>query len=207
MATESTTAQGQVQSDSLSRVAIALLKGVVYAESDPALWQDLVALQARVREYMAVLGLVLQLDEAEGHAFLRTRIADEEKELPRLVARRPLSFPVSLILALLRKRLAETDTGGGDTRLIMSRDEIVELVQVFVRSGSNEAKVVDQVTTHLKKIEDLGFIRPLRGQDHVYEVRRLLKSFVDAQWLSDFDKRLAAYRGQSGAETDKDDAS
>jgi hypothetical protein len=26
------------------------------------------------------------------------------------------------------------------------------------------------------------------------EVRRILKAFVDAQWLAEFDQRLAAYR-------------
>jgi hypothetical protein len=32
-----------------------------------------------------------------------------------------------------------------------------------------------------------------------YEVRRILKAFVDAQWLADFDARLAAYQGQLAA--------
>ena len=72
------------------------------------------AAPARVRDYVTVLGLDLVLDEAEGYAFLRSRPnldGDPETSLPRLVARRPLSFPVSLLLALLRKKLAEA-TGG-----------------------------------------------------------------------------------------------
>src|SRR5438105_10155778 len=32
----------------------------------------------------------------------------------------------------------------------------------------------------------------------VFEVRRILKAFVDAQWLADFDGRLAAYQMQLG---------
>jgi hypothetical protein len=28
----------------------------------------------------------------------------------------------------------------------------------------------------------------------MYEVRRILKAFVDAQWLAEFDTRLAAYQ-------------
>lgn len=42
-------------------------------------------------------------------------------------ARRPLSFAVSLLLALLRKKLAEFDAAGGDTRLILSREQVIEL--------------------------------------------------------------------------------
>jgi hypothetical protein len=28
----------------------------------------------------------------------------------------------------------------------------------------------------------------------MFEVRRILKAFVDAQWLTEFDQRLAVYR-------------
>ena len=181
-------------SPSLSALVIGLMKGVLYQESDGELWQSLLQLQARVRDYVAVLGLELVLDEAEGYAFLRSRRVEEgDPELPRLVARRPLSFPVSLLLALLRKKLAEFDAGGGDTRLILSRDEIIELIRVFLPEGSNEARLIDQIDAHLNKIADLGFIRRLRGQEHVIEVRRILKAFVDAQWLAEFEARLAAY--------------
>jgi len=181
-------------SPSLSALVIGLMKGVLYQESDGELWQSLLQLQARVRDYVAVLGLELVLDEAEGYAFLRSRRVEEgDPELPRLVARRPLSFPVSLLLALLRKKLAEFDAGGGDTRLILSRDEIIELIRVFLPEGSNEARLIDQIDAHINKIADLGFIRRLRGQEHVIEVRRILKAFVDAQWLAEFEARLAAY--------------
>jgi hypothetical protein len=60
--------------------------------------------------------------------------------------------------------------------------------------GSNDARIIDQVDTHLNKTVELGFVRPLRGQENMFEVRRILKAFVDAQWLSEFDERLATYR-------------
>jgi hypothetical protein len=121
---------------------------------------------------------------------------DPAAALPRLVARRPLSFAVSLLLALLRKKLAEFDAAGGDTRLILSREQVAELLRVFMPEGSNEARLIDQVDTHLNRIVDLGFVRKLRGQDGMFEVQRILKAYVDAQWLGEFDLRLAAYRAQ-----------
>ena len=39
-------------------------------------------------------------------------------------------------------------------------------------------------------------VRRLRGQENMIEVQRILKAFVDAQWLAQFDERLAAYRAQ-----------
>lgn len=183
----------------LSSVVVPLLKGVLYQEDNPGLWGSLLNLQANVRDYVAVLGLDLMLDEAEGYAFLRSRQDEDEDNqaaMPRLVARRQLSYPVSLLLALLRKKLAEFDAGGGDTRLILSRDEVVELIRIFLPAGSNEVKLIDQVDATLNKIAELGFIRRLRGQGQMIEVRRIIKAFVDAQWLADFDERLAEYRQQ-----------
>jgi hypothetical protein len=185
----------------LSAVVVPLLKGVLYLEDSPGLWNSLLSLQARVRDYVAVLGLELMLDEAEGYAFLRSKPEEEEEnvsKLPRLVARRQLSFPVSLLLALLRKKLAEFDAGGGEIRLILSRDEVVEMIRVFLPAGSNETRLIDQIDAHLNKIIGLGFARRLRGQERMFEVRRILKAFVDAQWLAEFDRRLAEYQSQLG---------
>lgn len=191
-----TAAESSPSDHNLSELVVPLLKGVLYLEENPTQWNTLLDLQFRVRDYVAVLGLDLILDEAEGYAFLRST-PDEDPDSPkrpRLIARRQLSFPVSLLLALLRKKLAEFDAQGGDTRLILSRDEVVELIRVFLAEGTNEARLIDQVGTHLNKIADLGFVRRLRGQADMFEVRRILKAFVDAQWLAEFDQRLADYR-------------
>lgn len=190
----------------LSVLAVSLLKGAIYREGNEALWSSLLDLRPRVRDFVAVLGLDLVLDEAEGYAFLKSRPEPSDdaagSQFPRLVARRPLSFPVSLLLALLRKKLAEFDAGGGDTRLVLTRDEIVELVRVFLPDSSNEAKLIDQIEAHINKVVDLGFLRRLKPAigsptgPASYEVRRILKAFVDAQWLADFDARLGVYRAK-----------
>ena len=207
MQTTETSAQGDIQGQTLSRVVIPLLKGVLYREENSCQWEQLLQLQARVRDYIAVLDLELVLDESEGYAFLRARARDEDGEegndLPRLMARRPLSFPVSLLLALLRKKLAEFDASGGDSRLILSRDEIVELLRLFLPESSNEARLVDRIDAYLNKVVALGFLRRLKSsggtEPPLYEVCRILKAFVDAQWLNEFDRRLAAYQAELGA--------
>jgi hypothetical protein len=185
----------------LSPVLIALMKGITSRDDDPALWQALLELQARVREYVAVLGLELILDEAEGYAYLKQRAAAEgEPELAKLVARRQLGYPVSLMLALLRKKLAEFDAGSGESRLILSAEQIADLVRLFLADTANEAKLMDRVDSDIKKIVELGFLRKLRGSEDRFEVRRILKSFVDAQWLSEFDRRLAEYKAHISEE-------
>jgi hypothetical protein len=184
----------------LSLPVISLLKGVIYRENDEELWQQAMTLQSAIRDYVAVLGLELILDEAEGFAWLRGRESPEgETPLPRLMTRRQLPYLVSLLLALLRKKLAETDSSGDSQRLILSRDELVDMVRVFLPAGGNEAKLSDQVMAAANRAEELGFIRRLRNQEQLFEVRRILKAFVDAQWLAEFDARLEGYRGHARA--------
>ena len=180
---------------SLSAVLVSLYRGVLYQDQKPELWQLLLKLENRVRDHAAQLGLELLVDAAEGHAYLRQRAPSEgEPELPRLVQRRQLGYAVSLLMALLRKKLAEHDASGGEARLILSRDQIVDIMRVFVADSSNEAKVVDRIDTDINRVVELGFLRPLRGQEHQFELRRILKTFVDAQWLSEFTQRLSEYR-------------
>jgi Domain of unknown function (DUF4194) len=180
----------------LSQAVKQLMKGVVYRDTHEKAWRHLLSLQSQVRDYVAVLGLLVVIDEAEGYAFLRQRPADDPDEanpLPRLIPRRSLSFHVSLLLALLRKKLAEFDAHGGDSRLMLSRDQITEMIRVFLPPTSNEARLTDQIDAHINKAVDYGFLRQAKNTEQVYEVRRILKAFVDAQWLADFDDKLAEY--------------
>ncbi|MEW7980855.1 MAG: DUF4194 domain-containing protein [gamma proteobacterium symbiont of Phacoides pectinatus] len=179
----------------LGPVLIQLFKGVLYRERHELLWQALLELQGAVRDYISVIGLELLLDESEGYAVLRQRDgADEEGALPRLVQRRALSYPVSLLCVLLRKRLVEQDASGGETRVIVTRQQIIEMMRLFLPEMGNEAKQMDHIGRHISKVVEYGFLSPLRGQDGEYEIRRILKALVDADWLADLDSRLEAYR-------------
>lgn len=177
----------------LSIAVTQLMKGVVYRDVHETPWRHLLALQPQVRDYVAVIGLVVVIDEAEGYAFLRSRPDEgdgDQQRVPRLVARRQLSLQLSLLLALLRKRLAEFDAKAADTRLVITRDQVVDMVTVFMPASKSDARLVDQIDANIAKAVELGFLRWIGDS---LEVRRILKAFVDAQWLADFDARLAAY--------------
>jgi len=177
----------------LSLAVTSLMKGPVYRDQHEKVWRHVVKLRARVSDHVAVMGLEVVLDDVEGYAFLRSRPDDGEDAPPRLIARRALSFPVSLLLALLRKRLAEFDADNAETRLVLTRDDMVEAMRMFIPAASTEARIVEQIDAHIGKVVELGFLRRLPGGDDTYEVRRILKAFVDAQWLSGFNDGLARY--------------
>lgn len=175
---------------------IRLMQGVVYRTADEDTWGTLERLGAGVKDHFATIGVDVVIDNTEGYAYLRSRPEEQgEEALPRLVRRRALTYNVSLLLVLLRKRLVEFETNGGEGRLVLSAEQIVEMLRLFQAESTNDARVVDQAETTIKKAAELGFLRPLRGQRDHWEVRRILKAYVDAQTLNDFAARLREYAG------------
>ena len=190
--------------DLLQHVAIRLLKGVIYKRDDEALWHALRRMDGEVRDHFRTVNLRLEVNEQEGHAYLRSRPGGEgerERSLPRLIPRQPLTYHVSLILGLLRKTLAEFDARSGDeTRLVMTSDEIFDLVRVFLPETANEPKQRRAFSGHLGQIRRLGFLRQLKisgpaGQ-RTFEVERILVEFVNTEWLAALNARLAAHAAE-----------
>jgi len=181
---------------------ILLMREVVYRDvpSHEAVWQALSRHRAAIADHFADIGVDVIVDETEGYAYLRTREPEEgEEPLPRLVRRRSLTYNVSLLLVLLRRRMVEFEASGEAGKLVLTRDQIIDLLRVFQASSTNEARIVEQADRTIAQVAELGFLRELRGQRGAWEVRRILKAYVDAQTLSDFSARLAAYAG--GAKT------
>ncbi|QDH74243.1 DUF4194 domain-containing protein [Brevundimonas sp. M20] len=193
--------------DPLSLVTVALFRGVTNRDDDLLLWQHLLNLQSRVRDYVRVLGLELVLDEGEGFAYLRQRDEDgETPTIPRLIPRRQLGFGVSLLLALLRKKLAEFDASSAEARLVLQPDEMVEMMRLFLPDTTNEARLRQRIEAHINRAVEMGFLRRMRGSEELYEVQRILKAFVDAQWLSDFNARLESYQRHASGLQEGDEA-
>ena len=130
-------------------------------------WNALINLQARVRDYVAVLGLELVLDEAEGYAFLRSR---PESRGRRRQSCRAWShgdrsrFRSVCCWRCCARKLAEFDASGGDTRLVLSRDEMVELMRVFLPESSNEAKLDRPDRNAAEQDRRTGLSAPLEGE-------------------------------------------
>lgn len=190
----------QVADQQLGKVVIPLLQGVIYQERQPLVWQQLLNQQTLVREYTLVLGLNLVIDEAEGYAYLCQQNDDEQQAevtegLPRLIPRRPLSYIMSVLCLLLRKKLLEHDTSeSGDNIAVLSRKQMIMQLRVYLPERHNEAKLTQQIDSTINKAVEIGFLRPLKELAHHYEVRRIVKAFVNAQWLQTLNEKLEEYQ-------------
>lgn len=179
---------------SISRAIIKLMSGVVYRETDDDTWTTAQRSLGPLRDHFAVIGVDVVVDDTEGYAYLKSRpVSDDEPPLPRLIHRRSLSYPLSLLLVLLRKRLMEFEAAEGTGRLVLSTDEIVGMLRIFQAESSNEARVTDQAEATIRKAVDLDFVAPVRGEPGQWEVRRILKAYVDAETLENFAAKLREY--------------
>lgn len=183
----------------LAQLAVRLLKGAVHRRDSEAVWRALLRAEEQVKEHFGVLNLDLVLNAGEEYAYLRSKpeTADGlEAKAPTLMTRRQLSYGVSLLLGLLRKRLAEFESTGHGTRLVLNRDEIIDLLSVYLPESGNEQKLRRRVMSHINSIVKLGYLRRMKSSSSrtqpAYEVERILKEFVNADWLAQLEAELAA---------------
>jgi hypothetical protein len=189
-----------LQHSKLSPVVIHLLKGILFRHENATLWQDLLDVENEVRDYISVLGLELQIDDSEGFAWFSQQTislddnADKEKALPRLVARRQLSYSISLLCVLLRKKLVEADATGDQIRIIVSRSELQNAMLVYMPTKNNEAQLNEQINTTINKVTELGFLRKLKADGENLEIQRIIIALVDADWATSLNEKLLIYK-------------
>ena len=177
----------------LSNACISLLKGIIIKENKEKIWDTILNYRNQIEDYFRQLGLTLKLYEEEGYCYLQQIEDDETDNLLKLVPKVPLSLHLSLLLVSLRKYMLES-TANGDEKIVISKEEIFIKMKNYLKETSNEIKQEKEITSYIKKVEDMKFIRKLKNSDNKYEILRLLASFVDAQWLDDLDKRIIEYK-------------
>jgi hypothetical protein len=175
---------------------VLLLRGLLYRKDSERAWAELVGNSyGSIGDYFETIGLEVYIDESEGYAYLRQKEPVEgEPPLPRLIPARELGYKVSLLLVLLRKRIADFDMQSESTRAVVGHDELAESLLLFLPQAYDEVKQRREVDAAIRKAEELGFLKKLRGDEDTFEIRRAIKGFVDGQWLADFDAMLEAYR-------------
>ncbi len=184
--------------------AVFLLRGVLYRDQESA-WAALIRYRGRLEEYFAVLGLRLLIDEAEGYAYLRQYQSEEAVEaglpddFPTLMSRRRLSYSLTLLLVLLRKRLLQFEMAGNETRLVLSDRDMVDMMRIYEDSlQTNERRREDLILKYIKRLTDYGFLLPLKAESNRYEVNRIIKAYLPIDELKTVADKLRAYAESKG---------
>ncbi len=169
-----------------SKILINLMKGIVYREDDVNIWNYLEDNESRVSDHFKIIGLQLIVDKSRGYAYLKQIIFNpEEEQLPRLIRKQPLSRQVSILIVVLRQIVIEKENSGSDDRIIVSFDDIADKYRAFYpNSNDDEKRFYTNLKSYLKKVVELDFIRELKSEEDNYEIKPIIVSFVDMEWLN-----------------------
>ena len=194
--TESSQLPTQPEPQPYAPVVIKLLQGVLY--SDDLHWDRLQSYLSQIEDYFGQIGLQVRNFETEGFAYLSQSEENSEtstEALPRLTARRRLSFKQTIFCVLLREQLRQSDASEATGRLILSIDRIRELLQPYLPESNNESRFRREVVRLVKQAEELGFLKRLASEEENYEVRPILKAKIDAEMLERLKQKLEEYDG------------
>lgn len=169
----------------LSIALATLLQGPVYSEDSPAVWASVNSLGSQLRDHLNALGMRLVVDATEQYAYLR---ADDELPdgMPRLVRRHSLSYSTTVLLILLRQQLTGVEADADTQRLIVTTEQIVEMMRLYHPSGTSDEKIATDIT----RLAELGYLKRMRSTEDTWEVRRIIKAIVTADWISEWGEKL-----------------
>lgn len=185
-----------------STTLINLLQGVVRKEDNAEIWNTIRSQQFRIDEYMEKIGLSLVIDDEGGFAFLKQR---DDDVLPHVVKKQPLTFRMSLFLALLRNEINEYDSGSGEGALVIREEEMVRRMKPYFPDVSDEVKFTNSIDRCFSKALEMKILVPVKDNEYEYEVQPVLRRFMDAEWLSEFNRQLDKYMEENGLTVKKEE--
>ncbi len=177
-------------------VCVKLLQGPVYRTGNKdSVWSVLQAWQSEIDKYFWTIGLHVFIDNADGYAFLEQReLGEEEESIPKLIQERPLTVQDSLLCVLFREALDQFDTSQNQSEnLILSTSEIKDRLDTFFPEKKDQTKVYRRLDESLNRLRDLSFIREIETTntfDRVFEIRRIIKAKINADFITDFRDKL-----------------
>jgi len=176
---------------SRSFVLARLLLEPIYRE-DESLWEALRGERDAIAHYFRQIGQEVVVDEAEGYAFLRQIEVEGGESVPRIGRRQSLGYTATLLLVCLREELARFDASAGDsTRLVLTRQQLRELVCQFVRETNNQIRDIRRIDTAIGRLEELAFLRAFGPPEaETFEVMRILKARFGPAELEEVRSRL-----------------
>lgn len=174
-----------------ARCAARLLRGVLH-EDETEHWQKLVLYKLQIIHWFEQVGLELVVDQRDGYAYLKQVELDDKGTTVGLIARRALSYEVTLLCVLLRKMYDEFETNDASSRhLYITRKLLRTELESFFKEKANRMKLVRELNRYIEEVLDLGFLKKLRSdsnnpEEDSFEVRPIIKARFDDDQLQLF---------------------
>lgn len=188
-----------------SIAAVHLLRGVVYAD-DERLWSNILGNQSQLEAYFAHLGLLIVVDEPEGFAYLK-QMADDElpagyEELPKLIRRSKLGYDATMLCILLREELRRFEEEEvHNERCVVETSVLFEQWKTLFPPQHDEVRQLRELSSALRKLDELGFIKKFSDEPESWEVRRIIKARLPAAELEALKVQLLGIVGKRRQES------
>ena len=158
------------------RLAITLLKGIVYKEDNIKIWESLVDNENELREYFSKINLELIIDKDFAY------LLDKNEEF-KLTRKTKLSFFASFLMILLREELLKE-------KEIITRDEIYQKFEIYINK-KDEKKLRSNIDTAINTLIKLTFLKEV--EKDVFKIMNSVESFCNVKFLDDINKKLDVY--------------
>ena len=177
-------------------VKVRLLQDAIYSD-DAELWATLLRYRSpQLENYFQEIGLQLVVHEEDGFAYLKQADQEDGVAIPRLFRRDKLTKGVAIVGVVLRERLLQFDEKVHDeNRLIVTKDEIIQMVAPFFPETNDEIKSDKRIEAAITKAEEMGLLRKMlagEGEER-YEVRRIIKARFPADTLKAIREQLETH--------------
>jgi hypothetical protein len=194
-----------------SPVAVRLLQGVVYHDDNLEIWEQLLENVSPLADYFAKLGLLLVVDEPDAMAYLRQldedEISPDSPPMPRLFRRTPLGYDATLLCVLLRDELRQYEEEDvQNERCVVSQSDLLPLWEAFFPNQPDAVRLNRTLTTALRKMEELKFVRPFEKDPPSWEIRRIIKARLPLADLERLRLSLASAVSKNIVEIEADES-
>ena len=100
----------------------------------------------------------------------------------------------SLLCILFREALDQFDTSQNQSEnLLLTTSEIKDRLDTFFPEKKDQTKVYANLEKSLNRLCELSFIKEIENSnsfDRTFEIRRIIKSKINADFISDFRDKL-----------------
>ena len=178
------------QSPSWGGVCVKLLQGPLYRSGvDDQNWKSLTTWLSEINAYFEKIGLIVLVNQSDGYAYLAQlddfksreamngfEIIDDEdmqkeigenEKIPRLIKKMPMTIELSMLCVLLREALDRAESEESDkSEVILKESEIKEMISPYLKSMSDQTKIMKRLDEYISQLLKLTFIREVNESEN-----------------------------------------
>ncbi len=183
-----------------SQVCIKLLQGPVFRQNaNDKLWEKLEMYESDIQAFFAILGVSVEIDKADGFAFLQQNDLNEEDDnVSRLIRQISLTEEQSFLCVLLRDELNKFDNPNNSQNkssvLILRESELYEQFTIFYSQKTDQIIARNNFKKNLNRLCELGLLKEQNPDDtekeSEYEVRRYVRAKINSEFCEEFMRKL-----------------